>query len=86
MNHEPTGRPALQRDLGEQPLSTRMAERELKPRDLVAASEDQLTHKAVSRAMKGRRLTPNTMAKIVRAWNRATGGTDVASDLFSYRA
>lgn len=33
-------------------------------------SEDELTHKTVARAVKGRRLTANTMGKVVRALNR----------------
>ena len=72
------------RDLGEQPLARRMSERSLAPADLVAASTEQLTHKMVSRAMKGRRLTRNTMDKVVRAWNAATEGTDTAPELFDY--
>lgn len=72
------------RDLGEQPLARRMAARGLRPRDLVAASEEQLTHKMVTRAMKGRRLTANTMGKVRRAWNRATGSAHAASELFDY--
>ena len=72
------------RDLGEQPLARLMAERSLAPADLVAASSEQITHKMVSRAMKGRRLTRNTMGKVVRAWNAATEETDSASTLFDY--
>lgn len=72
------------RDLGEQPLARLMAERSLSPADLVTASTEQITHKMVSRAMKGRRLTRNTMGKVVRAWNAATEGTDAASTLFDY--
>lgn len=73
------------RDLGEQPLSSRMAEHGLTQKDLVAASEEQLTYKMVTRAMKGRRLTPNTMGKVVRAWNRAADDTSEADALFNYR-
>lgn len=74
-----------ERDLGEQPLARLMAERNLGPRDLVAASTEQLTHKMVSRAMKGRRLTANTMGKVERAWNRAVDGDFSRADLFDYR-
>jgi len=74
----------LPRELGEQPLARRMAERGLRPSDLVAASDEQLTHKMVTRAMKGRRLTANTMGKVERAWDRATDGTHRRSELFDY--
>ncbi len=73
------------RDLGEQPLARRMAERSLRPADLVAASGEQITHKMISRAAKGRRLTPNTMKKVVRAWNGATGEARTSGELFDYR-
>jgi hypothetical protein len=72
------------RNLGPQPLASLMQERGLSPNDLVRASEDQLTHKAVSRAMNGRWLTPNMQDKVRRALERATGGTWSLSDLFSY--
>ena len=47
----------IERNLGPQPISGLLAELNLKPHDLVAASTQQLTHKMVSRACKGRRLT-----------------------------
>ena len=72
------------RDLGEQPLASLMAERGLKPQDLVAASTEQLTHKMVTRAMKGRRLTANAMGKVHRAWNRAAGDEASLGSLFNY--
>lgn len=75
---------APSRNLGEQPLARLMAERGLKPADLVAASEEQITHKMVSRAMNGRRLTAKTMDKVHRAWNRAAGVEATRDELFSY--
>jgi hypothetical protein len=72
------------RDLGEQPLAALMAECGLKPADLVAASDEQITHKMVSRAMKGRRLTANTMGKIRRAWQRAAPEPHRDAELFNY--
>jgi len=83
----PSSRPSPDergRELGEQPLARLMAERELKPADLVAASTEQLTHKMVKRAMKGRRLTANTMGKVLRAWERATSAKHSTGDLFDY--
>ena len=73
-----------ERELGEQPLALRMAERELTPQDLVKASTEQLTFKMVKRAMKGRRLTENTMTKVRNAWNAATQREDTAAELFNY--
>ena len=78
-------KPELERDLGQQPLSLRMAERKLTPKDLVTASPDQITHKMVARAMKGRRLTKNTATKVLAAWNTVTESTDELTDLFNYR-
>jgi hypothetical protein len=72
------------RDLGEQPIVSIMAEHRLKPHDLVASSTEQITHKMVTRAMKGRRLTANTRTKILNAINSATGKTYTAKDLFNY--
>ncbi len=72
------------RDLGEQPLARLMSARNLKPADLVAASPEQLTFKMVTRAMKGRRLTANTMGKVHRAWNLATSSELPRSELFTY--
>ena len=79
--------PALsdERNLGEQPLAVLMQESGLKPSDLVAASTEQITHKMVTRALKGRRLTGNTMGKIHRAWNQAAGRNNSQSDLFNYQ-
>ncbi len=78
-------RPERARDLGEQPLTRLMAERRLKPTDLVTASTEQVTHRMVTRAMKGRRLTANTMDKVQRAWNRACDSGHAREDLFNYK-
>jgi len=75
----------IERNLGEQPIAGIMAELVLKPHDLVAHSTEQITHKMVSRATKGRRLTPNTKGKILRALNEATKEKSfVMTDLFNY--
>jgi hypothetical protein len=70
--------------LGEQPIARIMAEAGLKPNDVVSASPVQMTHKMVSRACKGRRLTPNTQSIVLAALNAATGKTYSLSDLFTY--
>ena len=72
------------RNLGEQPLARIMAAQGLKAHDLVAASTEQITHKMVARACKGRRLTPHVQQKILAALNRAAGRTYAAGDLFNY--
>ena len=72
------------KDLGQQPIAKIMAERDLKPNDIVAASSEQITHKMVARAAKGRRLTPHVQSKILRAINKATGNNYLLGDLFNY--
>lgn len=59
------------RDHGEQPLSALMGRWNLSHHDLVEASTEQLTHKQVQRARKGRQLTLHLMQKTARALNIA---------------
>jgi hypothetical protein len=74
----------IERNLGEQPIAQVMGEHDLKARDLVTSSTEQLTYKMISRACKGRRLTPNTKCKVRSALNKATGREYAMSELFSY--
>jgi len=74
----------MERDLGRQPIADVMERHGLEAKDLVSASTEQITHKMVARAAKGRRLTEKVMAKVVRALNAATDETYRASNLFSY--
>ena len=74
----------IERNLGEQPIARIMAEHGLKARDLVAISTQQLTHKMVSRACKGRRLTPNVQSKIRDALNETTDKEYSMEELFTY--
>jgi len=71
-------------DLGLQPLSGIMDALGLKAADLVAHSTEQLTHKMVARARKGRRLTLNTKNKVLNALNAASGKVFRMEDLFNY--
>jgi hypothetical protein len=71
-------------NLGPQPLLKLMETHSLKPHALVAASTEQITHKMVSRACKGRRLTRHVQNKIVRALNAATSQSYRLPDLFNY--
>jgi hypothetical protein len=72
------------RDFGPQPIADLMAQFQLKPHDLVLASTEQLTHKMVARAMKGRQLTSNSRGVVQRAFNRATQKTWTQAQLFNY--
>ena len=74
----------IENNLGPQPISGLMAEHGLKSNDLVRNSTEQLTHKMVSRAVKGRRLTPNIQHKIINALNKAAGKVYELKDLFNY--
>ena len=74
----------MDRDLGPQPIAELMAQLGLRPHDLVAASAEQVTHKMVSRACEGRRLTPNTQGKVLRAINAAAQRSYSLRELFNY--
>lgn len=71
-------------DLGKQPIEKVMADIGLKPNDLVSISAEQITHKMISRAMKGRRLTPHVQQKILNALNAAAEKEYTLKDLFNY--
>ena len=72
------------RNLGPQPIASVLIEHGLTAHALVEASTEQLTHKMVARATKGRRLTDNTKGKIVRALNTTTEKSFEAGELFNY--
>jgi hypothetical protein len=74
----------VERDLGEQPILKVILEHQLKNQDVVAASTEQITHKMVARACKGRRLTPHVQVKIQNAINKATGKSYTLRELFNY--
>lgn len=74
-----------ERNLGPQPLGDIMAQHALDAKALVAASTEQITHKMVARAVKGRRLTRGVMDKIVRALSAAAERDYTAGELFTYR-
>ena len=65
------------RDHGTQPLDALMEKWALTNHDLVEASPEQLNHKQVQKARKGRQLTLASMQKVCRGlniaiWNRLT--------------
>ena len=74
----------IERNLGEQPISKIMEASGLKPHDLVAHSDRQLTHKMVTRAMKGRRLTTHVQLKVQNALNNVAQKNYSLKDLFTY--
>jgi hypothetical protein len=74
----------IKRDLGEQPLAALMITLGLKTHHLVSSSDEQITHKMVTRGCKGRRLTRNVQGKLLRAINTASGNSYTIPDLFSY--
>ena len=75
---------ARERNLGVQPIERLMAQYKVTPHDLVLKSTQQLTHKMVARAVKGRRLTPRVKLKILTALNAAAGESFGMSELFTY--
>ena len=75
---------ATERHFGPQPIADLMQQLQLKVHDLVAASTEQLTHKMVARAIKGRRLTSNSKGIVQRAMNQATGNVYKQAQLFNY--
>lgn len=74
----------LERNLGEQPIARLMTEHNLKTGHLVEASTEFITRKMITRACKGRWLTPNVKSKILRALNKASGKEYTLADLFTY--
>ena len=74
----------MENDLGLQPLAGIMAEHQLKSNDLVSHSTLQLTHKMVSRAVKGRRLTLKIQYRVLNALNKAVGKEYKLTDIFNY--
>ena len=61
----------IERNLGSQPLDQIMDAKGLTANDLVSASEEQITHKMVTRGRKGRRLTRKVQFKLIKALNAA---------------
>ncbi|MFA5350282.1 MAG: hypothetical protein WC357_02990 [Candidatus Omnitrophota bacterium] len=74
----------IERELGEQPIAKIMAEHGFKPHDLVSISTEQITHKMVSRAVRGRRLNLRIQHRILNALNEAAEKQYALKDLFNY--
>ena len=85
------GQDEIERNMGVQPLDGIMIEHELGNHALVAASTEPMTHKAVQRARKGRRLTKHMKQRMADALNLLIKqkGVEierpwVVKDLFTY--
>lgn len=94
MSDENTGESkdnGIERNLGVQPLDALLNEHGLTNQQVVAASKEPLTHKAVQRARKGRLLTPQTQKRVIVAMNAALKAAGIErvcglADLFNYKA
>ncbi len=73
-----------EREFGPQPLDALMTERDMPNHALVAVSTEQLTHKMVAKARRGRFLSVQVRLKVLRAWNKATQQNASLKDLFTY--
>lgn len=85
------GQDEIERNMGIQPLDGIMTEHELGNHALVAASTEPMTHKAVQRARKGRRLTKHMKQRMADALNLLMKQQEkeierpwVVKDLFTY--
>ena len=74
----------IELNFGEQPIRQIMLKHNLKPHDLVEVSTEQITHRMVSRAGKGRRLTLHIQIKVLNALNKAVNQNYLLKDLFNY--
>ena len=82
-----------ERDFGPQPLDALLSELGIGNHDLVGASTEQLTHKQVQKARKGRYVTKNIQGKVLKALNALAPNDEAGektvfqiSKLFNYRA
>lgn len=71
-------------NLGPQPIIELLQKHKLTHHDLVAASTEQITHKMVSRACKGRKLSRRVQFKLVNAINTASEQNYTLKDCFTY--
>ena len=74
----------MENEFGEQPIKKILEAHQLKPHDIVAASTEQITHKMIAKAIKGRRLTMHVRQKILTALNKACQKDYTLADLFNY--
>ena len=72
------------REFGAQPIDRIMIELQLSNHDLVAASTEQITHKMLSKARRGRWLSMKVRCKIMRALNKLSDEEYKVKELFNY--
>lgn len=72
------------REYGPQPIGDILAARGLTNHQVVAASTEQLTHKMMAKACRGRYLSTKVRQKILRAVNKVSGESYTLSQLFNY--
>ncbi len=78
-------KPTEKLENGVQPLDAVLNELAIKNSELVEKSNEQLSHKVVAKARKGRRLTINAKHKILNALNALQKNkTYKLADLFNY--
>ncbi len=85
------GQDEIERNMGVQPLDGIMTEHELGNHALVTASTEPMTHKAVQRARKGRRLTKHmkqrmadALTLLMKQQGKEIERPWVVKDLFNY--
>lgn len=71
-------------EYGIQPLDAIMNASKLSNHDLVAASEDQISHKMVKKGREGRRLSRNVQLKILKTLNAAQKQEFTFKEVFNY--
>lgn len=74
----------IKREYGPQPIADLMIALGLTNHDVVAASTEQLTHKMMAKACRGRFLSSKVRQKILRAMNAVTRENYAMKDLFNY--
>ena len=74
----------IERNMGIQPLQSIIDEKGLTAHDIVAASDEQITHKMVARGRKGRRLSRKVQFKILKALNTAAETEYTLKEAFNY--
>lgn len=91
-NEDESKENGVERNLGVQPMDALMTLHAVNNHEVVAASKEPMTHKAVVRARKGRKLTPHMQRRMVTALTsvlkqRGVLETDLAlTDVFNYKA
>ena len=74
----------IERDYGVQPIAQILEDEGFTAKDLVKSSKVLITHKMVSRACKGRRLSSNVRVKVLQALEAASGKSYKLGELFNY--